>query len=201
MADLSAQDHQQCPLDQQRLSELFKTPDLNIQQAVIALIQYLKDHQVAFGLHKSASSLSPASELDKILTHLENPNDCTFNYDPYRQLSQHITQKSPDRIIWQDVLNLIAKMTTKPTPTPVAPHRSASASQQSSKQTPYSYSTGGFESTSESKDGVDPVLNSELEPSLRFEIPDLIDAVFGHIPHLEELARTAFKSCQEGYSV
>ena len=66
---------------------------------------------------------------------------------------------------------------------------------------PYSYSTGGFESTSESNDNVDPVLNSELEPSLRFEIPDLIDAVFGHIPHLEELARTAFKSCQEGDNI
>ena len=85
-----------------------------------------------------------------------------------------------------------------PTSPPITPHRSTSGANQSFKQTPHSYSTSGLESTSESKDDIGSVLKEELRPGLRLDIPDFVDAVFGHVPHLEELAGTAFKICQEG---
>ena len=88
-----------------------------------------------------------------------------------------------------------------PTTPPITPHRSTSGANQSLKQTPHSYSTSGLENTSESKDDIGSVLKEELRPSLRFDIPDFVNAVFENVPHLEELADTAFKICQEGDDV
>lgn len=173
-------------------------PNPNPQQAIIALIESLQEHEVASHLHISASNLPLASELAKILKHLEQPNEGTFNYDPYRQLSKQIISESPDYIIWENVLGLIAKTNTMLTTPPFTPHRSTSGANQSLKQTPHTYSTSGLENTSESKDDVDSVMKKELRPSLRFDIPDFVSAVFGHVPHLEKLADTAYKICQEG---
>ena len=176
---------------------LHPKPKPNSQQTIIALIKLLKEHEVASRLHLPASNLPLASELAKTLKHLEQPNEGTFSFDPYRQLSEQIISKSPDHVIWENVLGLIAKTNTMLTTPPFTPHRSTSANQ-SSKQTPHSYSTGGLENTSESKDDIDSVLEKELRPGLRFDIPDFVSAVFGHVPHLENLADTAFKICQEG---
>ena len=177
---------------------LHPDPIPNPQQAIVALIESLQKHEVASRLHIPASNLPLASELAKILKHLEQPNEGTFDYDPYRQLSKQIISESPDYIIWENVLGLIAMTNTMLTTPPFTPHRSASGVTQSSKQTPHSYNTSGLENTSESKDDIDSVMKKELRPSLRFDIPDFVSAVFGDVPHLEKLAGVAFMSCQEG---
>ena len=176
-------------------------PNSNPQQAIIALIEALQKHEVASRLHISASSLPLASELAKILKDLREPNEGTFDYDPYRQLSEHIISESPEHIIREAVLGLAAKTYTMLTTHPSTPHRSTSGANQSSKQTPHKYSTGGLESTSEPKDDIMRVLGDELRPSLRIDIPDFASAVFGQVPHLEKLTDTAFKICQEGDNI
>ena len=174
------------------------TLNYNIHQAIIPLIQLLKEHPVASRLHNPASNLPLASELATILTHLKESNEDTFDYGPYRELSEQVVSESADHTIWETAFGLIAKTKPKRTTPPITPHRSASGANQSLKQTPHSYSTSGLESTSESKDDIFPVLKKELSPSLRLDIPDFVDAVFGHVPHLEKLADTAFNSSQEG---
>ena len=173
------------------------TPDPNPPRAIIDLIQTLKAHDVASRLHLAASSLPRASGLAKLITHLEQPTAGTFDYDPYRQLSEHIFSKSPDYIIWGSVLALIAKTSTMPTTPPITPHRSVSGVHQPSEQTPQKYSTTGLENTSEFKVNIDKVLEGELKPSLRLDIPDFVSAVFDHGPHLKALAGTAFNRCQK----
>ena len=177
------------------------TLDCNPQQAIIALIQSLKEHPVASRLHTSASSLPLASELAEILKHLEGLTEDTFDYEPYRQLAEEIISKSPDHTIWENVLDLIAKTKTKLITPPITPHLSASKVNQSVRQTPHSFNSSGLENKSEPKDDISPILRKELEPGLRLDIPDFFSAVFGHVPHLEELADTAFNSCQEGNNI
>ena len=86
--------------------------------------------------------------------------------------------------------------TSKSTTTPITPHRSASAAKPSLKQTSHSYSTSALGNTSEVKDDVIRVLKRELDTRLTFDIPDFVNAVFGHVPHLEKLAGTVFEAYQ-----
>ena len=86
------------------------TLNLDPQQAISTLIQSLKEHPVASRLQISASGPLPASELAKILIQLEEPNEGTFDYDPYRRLLEHIISKLPGHVIWESILDLIAKI-------------------------------------------------------------------------------------------
>lgn len=93
------------------------------------------------------------------------------------------------------MLDLVAR--TRPTPQPTTPPPSHPSFTSSFQQTPWSFNTGGFEDTSEYRKHVDDPLREELLPSLRIDIPNFFDAVFGQVPQLEGLAETNFRLCQE----
>ena len=93
------------------------------------------------------------------------------------------------------MLDLVAR--TRPIPQPTTPPPSHPLFTSSFRQTPWSFNTGGFEDTSEYRKQVDNPLKEELLPSLRIDIPDFVDAVFGYVPQLEDLAETIFGLCQE----
>ncbi|KAL9028237.1 MAG: hypothetical protein Q9196_003371 [Gyalolechia fulgens] len=101
-----------------------------------------------------------------------------------------------DQRIWAKLYEVIAQ--TRPTPQPTTPPQTHPLIASSFQQTPLSFNTGGFEDTSEYRKQVDDLLREELLPSLRIDIPDFVDAVFGCVPRLEELAETIFRLCQEG---
>ena len=84
----------------------------------------------------------------------------------------------------------------QPIPQPTTPPQSHFTS--SFQQTPWSFNTSRFENTSEYRKQIDDPLKEELLPSLRLNIPDFINAVFGQVPQLEELTETIFGLCQEG---
>ena len=108
-----------------------------------------------------------------------------------------VTQKSGDSDvdIWTAVLDLLAR--TRPIPQPTTPPPSLPSFTSSFQQTPWSFNTGSFADTSEYRKQVDDPLREELLPSLRLDIPDFVDAVFGCVQQLEELAETVFILCQE----
>ena len=107
-----------------------------------------------------------------------------------------VVTEEADHKIWTELYAVIAA--TRPTPHPTTPPSSRPSFTSSFQQTPWSFNTGGFEDTSEHRKQVDDVLKQELLPSLRIDIPDFIDAVFGLIPRLDELAETVFELCVEG---
>jgi len=110
--------------------------------------------------------------------------------------SGDVVSQTSDIDIWAAVLDLIAR--TKPIPQPTTPPPSRPSFTSSFQQTPWFFNTGGFEDTSEHRKQVDDALKQELLPSLRIDIPDFTDAVFGHVPRLDELAEAVFDLCQEG---
>ena len=110
--------------------------------------------------------------------------------------SGDVVSQTSDIDIWAAVLDLIAR--TRPIPQPTTPPISRPSFTSSFQQTPWSFNTGGFEDTSEHRKQVDDALKQELLPSLRIDVPDFVDAVFGHVPRLDELAEAVFDLCQEG---
>ena len=102
-----------------------------------------------------------------------------------------------DADIWTAVLDLIARTRPLQLPQPTTPPQSHPSFASSFQQTPWSFNTGGFEDTSEYRKQVDNPLKEELLPSLRIDIPDFVDAVFGCVPQLDELTETVFGLCQE----
>ena len=89
-------------------------------------------------------------------------------------------------------------MRTRLIPQPTTPPPSHPSFTSSFPQTPWSFNTGGFEDTSEYRKYIDNPLREELLPSLRIDIPDFVDAVFGCVLQLEQLTETIFRLCQEG---
>ncbi|MCJ1473154.1 hypothetical protein MMC13_001805 [Lambiella insularis] len=112
------------------------------------------------------------------------------------QIDIKITAALLHVVIWTVLYAVIAR--TRPTPQPTTPPLSRPSFTSSFQQTPWSFNTGGFEDTSEHRKQVDDVLKEELLPSLRIDIPDFIDAVFRHVPQLDELAEAVFELCLEG---
>ncbi len=106
----------------------------------------------------------------------------------------------PDQKIWSELYKIIARTTPSPRPipqptTPPQPHRSLLSSL---KQTPWSFRTAGFTDSSERRRDVDHVLRGELLQNRRIDIPDFVEAVFGHVPRIDELAEVIFDRFQEG---
>ncbi len=110
--------------------------------------------------------------------------------------SGDVVSQTSDIDIWAAVLDLIAR--TRPIPQPTTPPPSRPSFTSSFQQTPWSFNTGSFEDTSEHRKQVDDALKQELLPSLRIDVPDFTDAVFEHVPRLDELAEAVFDLCQEG---
>ncbi|KAL2056600.1 hypothetical protein ABVK25_002994 [Lepraria finkii] len=108
-----------------------------------------------------------------------------------------ITPQNSDADIWTAVLDLIARTKPLQLPQPTTPPPSHSSFISSFQQTPWSFNTSSFADASEYRKQVDDVLREELLPTLRIDIPDFLDAIFGHIPQLDELAETVFDRCQE----
>ncbi|KAL2050313.1 hypothetical protein ABVK25_009421 [Lepraria finkii] len=107
-----------------------------------------------------------------------------------------VLNEAKDTDIWAAVLDLVVR--TRPTPQPTTPPPSHPSFTSSFPQTPWSFNTGGFEDTSEYRKYIDNPLREELLPSLRIDIPDFVDAVFGCVLQLEQLTETIFRLCQEG---
>ena len=106
-----------------------------------------------------------------------------------------VTQED-DQKIWKKVYEVIARI--KPLPVPTTPPPSRPSFTSSFQQTPWSFNTGSLADTSEHRNQVDGILKEELLPSLRLDIPDFVPAVFGQVPHLDELAEKVFDKCQDG---
>ena len=106
-----------------------------------------------------------------------------------------VLNEAKDADIWAAVFDLVARTNSVPQPTTPPPSHPSFTS--SFRQTPWSFNTGGFEDTSEYRKQVDDLLREELLPSLRIDIPDFVDAVFGCVPRLEQLTETIFRLCQE----
>ncbi|KAL8903406.1 MAG: hypothetical protein Q9207_003952 [Kuettlingeria erythrocarpa] len=107
-----------------------------------------------------------------------------------------VLTEAKDTDIWTAVFDLVAR--PRPLPQPTTPPPSHLSFTSSFQQTPRSFNTGGFEDTSEYRKQVDDPLRAELLPSLRIDIPNFVDAVFGCVPQREELAETIYRLCQEG---
>ena len=93
------------------------------------------------------------------------------------------------------MLDLVAR--TIPTPQSTTPPPLHPSFTSLFQQTPWSFNTGKFEDTSEYRKQVDDPLREEPLPTLRMDIPDFAEAVFGCVLQLEELAETIFGLCQE----
>lgn len=87
---------------------------------------------------------------------------------------------------------------TKPARPPTGPPLSGATVLSSFEQTPYSYSSGSLEDTSERWAQIDCVLREELRSNLRFDIPDFVEAIFGQVLWLDKLAEVAFGLCRKG---
>lgn len=107
-----------------------------------------------------------------------------------------VLTKAEDAKIWTAIFDLVAR--TKPILQPTTPLPSQPSFTSSFQQTPWSFNTGNFADTSEHRNQVDDALKEELLPSLRLDIPDLVHAVFGQVPRLDELAEEVFDTCREG---
>ena len=97
--------------------------------------------------------------------------------------------------IWSAVFDLVTLVEA-----PVAPVTPPQTTLQgaSFQQTPWSYTTGTLEDSSELRSDMDRILKAELLPSLRLDVPDIYETLFGRIPDLDNLADVVFNRCQEG---
>jgi hypothetical protein len=163
--------------------------DQEPQKAISQLLHVLQGHEVALDLRSKTENEDIASELSTLFRRVRNGN---FSYEHYRALSRLVIRKASDLDIWNAVLNLISTLSRITTP----PSRPSFTS--SYKETPWSFNSSGFADTSEHRSQVDDALKEELLPSLRLDIPDLVNAIFGQVPRLDELAEEVFNTCQEG---
>ena len=107
-----------------------------------------------------------------------------------------IAPQDSDVEIWTKVLDLIERIRPLQLSQPTTPPQSHPSFTSSFQQTPWSFNSGRFADSSEHRAQVDDVLRGELLPGLLIDVPDFLDAVFGHIPRLDELAKTVFDRCQ-----
>ena len=185
----SLQKAEQIPSQVPSLSAAIDSSDQGPRKAISKLLNTLEGHEVALDLRSKTGNRNVASDL---LGVRERVHKGDFNYEHYRALSRLAIRKASDFDIWNAVLNLISTL-SRITPPPSRPSFTSSY-----KQTPWSFNTGSFADTSEHRNQVDDALKEELLPSLRLDIPDLVHAVFGQVPRLDELAEEVFDTCREG---
>ena len=151
------------------------------------LLIRLARHPVAYVLEVKNDYISV--KLGQVAKHIRDHEKGSFDYQRYRALlSLVIEEESSDSAIWRSVIVLIQRPSTAPA--------SRSTTISSLEQTPYAYSSGGLESTSEYRENLNPVLQQELRPSLRIDVPDFVKDVFRQVSPLEKLAVNAFEHCQ-----
>jgi len=182
------------------LSYNVNSSDEGPQKVTSRLLTTLMGHEVALDLRSKTANRNVSSELATLVGRIRKGD---FNYEHYGTLSRLVIKNASDFDIWNGVLNIISSTSlitpsTRPIPQPTTPPPSRPSFTSSFQQTPWFFNTGGFEDTSEHRKQVDDALKQELLPSLRIDVPDFTDAVFGHIPRLDELAEAVFDLCQEG---
>lgn len=160
---------------------------------ILQLLVVLWSNDAALKLHSKTINVNIKSEL---LTLISQAPTGQLEYEHYRVLSQLVIEQAPDVDIWSAVIDVIAR--TRPAQAVTTPPRSGSAFASTVQQTPYSFNSGGFIDSSEQRMQVNVALKEELLPSLRLDIPDFIQAVFGRLPQLHELADKVFQICQDG---
>ena len=163
-------------------------PQQGSVKIISRLLSTLRGHEAAFDLRSKTGYGDVASELSTLFNRVRNGD---FSYEHYHELSRLVVRKTPDADIWNAVFDLIHKL-SRLTPPPSLPLIKSSF-----QQTPWTFNTGGFEDTSEHRKYVDDVLRAELTPSLRIDIPDFMNAIFGPVPRLDELSKILFDHCQK----
>ena len=163
--------------------------DDSARKAISKLLSALQGHEVALNLQSKTGSGDIASDLNTLFRHVRNGS---FNYQQYRALARLVINKASDLDIWNAVFDLITTVSR------ITPPTSRPSFTSSFQQTPWSFNTGGFEDTSEYREQVDDALKQELLPSRRIDVSDFTDAVFGHVPRLDELTTAVSNLCQEG---
>ena len=152
------------------------------------LLKTLASHSVAYVL--KVNNRYVASELLELVGHIREHGKGSFDYQHYRALSSRVIEEPrSDLAIWSSVLDLIQRPSTPPA--------SRSTVISSLQHTPHSYNSGSLESTSEHRIDIDHVLQQELRPSLRIDVPDFVKDVFRQVSPLEKLAMIAFERCQQ----
>ncbi|KAL9019595.1 MAG: hypothetical protein Q9185_003137 [Variospora sp. 1 TL-2023] len=169
-----------------------EAPDGGVQNVILDLIGALLNQPAARVLLSRIGTGPLSGDIGTLYGRLSSNQEHARHVGPLIELVLH---DAKDRDIWTAVFDLVAR--TRPTPQPTTPPPSHPSFTSSFRQTPWSFNTGGFEDTSEYRKQVDGPLTQELLPSLRIDIPDFVDAVFGCVPQLEELAETIFGLCQE----
>lgn len=167
------------------------SPDQGHPQVISRLLTTLLGHEVAFNLNSKNRNGKIAFELAMLFARVQNGG---FNYEHYRALSRLVIEKAPDVDIWNAVFDLITTISR------ITPPQSRHPFTSLYEQTPWSFNTGGLGDTSELRKQFDEPLKQELLLSLRIDIPDIINAVFRHVPQLDELAGTVFELYLEGDS-
>ncbi|MCJ1281514.1 hypothetical protein MMC26_000834 [Xylographa opegraphella] len=155
--------------------------DRGEKDVILDLIMVLQVHPAARNIRSRSSDGPLSGNIAFIYSQLSTNQINAKSVAPLLKLvvtqSSDIITQTSDIDIWLTVLNLIAR--TRPRrlgPPTLVP----------------------WKNTSEHRKQVDDALKQELFPSLRIDIPDFIDAVFGLIPQLDELTEAVFKLCVKG---
>ena len=137
---------------------------------ILDLILALQAQPASRNIPSRSENWSLIGDLSYLVSQIDSNLDIKYAIP----LLKLVLTEAKDADIWTAVFELIARTrsTVQPTTPPCRP---------SFQQTPTTFSTGNLEDTSEYRKQVDDPLRKELLPSLRLDVPDFDDAVFGRV--------------------
>jgi Fungal protein kinase len=112
-----------------------------------------------------------------------------FDFEQIVPLLNAVLNNETDEVIWNNVYAAVARPTT-----PLQSNLPFTASFQ---QTPWTFSTGMFEDTSDLRRHVDPILKAEVDGNLIIDHPQFFDTFFGQAPQRLEISIAVFQMCKD----